>query len=121
MKNISPKHIDVSDHFGSSAFMNSETETILRNVVKQQRKADPENWTQFTWEQYKAFCTHKVSSSEKQVLDAMVNGGKPVWNTSAYLSSGWLEFDGVNYKVAEKTIEMLFSKYPLKEVETANQ
>lgn len=105
-----PKQIATSDFMGS-VFQNSECETILRNIVMLQKKANPEKWTPFSWEDYKAFCTHSVSDVEKRVLVAFVNGGKPVWNTSAYLSAGWLDFDGVNYSFTPKMIEMLGKNY----------
>ncbi len=109
--NFQPKQINTSDHFWSSPFQNSECETILRNVVMQQKNADPDNWTPFTWEQYKSFCTHRVTDSEKRVLDVFVNGGKSVPNTSTYQQAGWMEFDGESYALTERTIEMLGSKY----------
>lgn len=77
-----------------------------------QKKADPDNWTPFTWEQYKDFCTHKVTTDEKGVLDAFVNGGKPVWKTTAYLQPGWLQYEDGKYSFTDKMIEMLFENYP---------
>lgn len=76
-----------------------------------QKKADPENWTPFSWDEYKAFCTHSVTDSEKRVLDAFVNGGKPAWNTSAYLSAGWLSFENDKYAFTEQMIQMLADNY----------
>ncbi len=107
---IQPKHI-AHGNFMGSVFQNSECETILRNIVMLQKSADPEQWTPFTWEQYKDFCTHKVSDAERGVLDAFVKGGKPVWNTSAFLQPGWLDFDGANYTFTPKMIEMLYASY----------
>jgi len=105
-----------TEHYRSSPFENSECETILRNVVMQQRAANPEQWTTFTWEQYKAFCTHNVGENERGVLNAFVNGGKPVLNTTAYLAAGWMMFDDKTgqYHLTAKTIEMLSEKYPEK-------
>ena len=91
-----PKEIRTNHDFMNSVFQNSECETILRNIILLQKEANPEAWTPFSWGDYKAFCTHNVTDKEKGVLDAFVNGGKPVWNTSAYLSAGWLDFDGSN-------------------------
>lgn len=103
-----------TDGFWSSPFENSECETILRNVVLQQALANPDAWTPFTWDQYKAFCTHSVWASERDILDTFVNGGKPVWNTSAYLQAGWMDFneDAKEYSLTERMIEMLSEKYP---------
>lgn len=102
-----PKDIRTDHYFMGSVFRNSECETILRNLILLQQNKNPDEWTSFTWEDYKKFCTHKVSESEKDVLDAFVNGGKPVWNTSAYLDPSFLNFDGVNYLFTEKMIEIL--------------
>ena len=110
--NTQPKHIRTDHYFMGSVFQNSESETILRNIVLLQKAANPEQWTPFTWEQYKAFCTHRVTESEKRVLDAFVNGGKPVTFTSAYLSAGWLAFDGESYSFTKKMIDMLAENWP---------
>jgi hypothetical protein len=114
---IKPKDIKVSKHYWNSVFQNTECEVILRNVVKQQRKANPEEWTPFTWEDYKAFCTHNVSYKEQQVLNAFAKGGKPVWNTSAYLTSGWLNYDEetAQYSLSEKLIKMCYESWPEEE------
>lgn len=102
-----PKNIRTNHNFMGSVFQNSECETILRNIVLMQKVQNSDSWQPFTWEQYKAFCSHKVTESERGVLNAFVNGGKPVWNTSASISSGWLAFDGLRYSFTEKMIEML--------------
>lgn len=110
---VSPKEIRTNHDFMGSVFQNSECETILRNIVMLQKKANPEAWTPFSWEDYKAFCSHRVTDSEKGVLDAFVKGGKPVSNTSSYLSEGWLDFDGTNYSFTPKMVEMLGEHYSL--------
>lgn len=104
---IQPQHINTNHGFMGSVFQNSECETILRNIVMLQKKANPERWTPFTWEDYKAFCTHKVTSSELGVLNAFVKGGKPVFNTTAHLSPGWLSLEGDKFSFTDKMIEML--------------
>lgn len=53
-------------------------------------------WTPFSWEDYKKFCTHGASDIERNVLDAFVNGGKPVLRTSATLTPGWLDYTYTN-------------------------
>lgn len=94
-----------------SVFRNSECETVLRNIVLLQKAFNLDKWTPFTWEQYKEFCTHKVDNSEKGVLMTFVNGGSPVWNTSAILMPGWLAFDGTYFSFTEKMIQMLSENY----------
>ena len=108
-----PKEIRTDRYFMGSVFRNSECETILRNIVMLQKKANPEAWTPFSWDDYKAFCTHKVTDSEKGVLDAFTNGGKSVWNTSTYQSAGWLDFDGSKYSFTAKMIDMLSEHYSI--------
>ena len=108
-----PKDIRTNHDFMGSVFRNSESETILRNIVMLQKAANPESWTPFSWDEYKAFCTHRVTESERGVLNAFVNGGRPVANTSAILSSGWLSFDGDKYSFTPKMIDMLAERYPV--------
>ena len=111
LKKITPSMIPVNHWFMGSVFQNSESETILSNIVKLQRNVNPEEWTPFSWEDYKKFCSHEVSDIEHNVLNAFVNGGKPVRNTSAILTSGWLNFDGTHYFFTEKMITMLYEKF----------
>ncbi len=51
-----------------SAFENSETETISENILFIQRKMNLEQWSPFTWEDYKKNCTHQTTESELTVL-----------------------------------------------------
>ena len=78
-----------------------------------QQKNNPNEWTPFTWDDYKSFCTHNVRDKEKGVLNSFVNGGKPVWNTTTHIKSGWLSFDGERYSFTDKMIQMLGEKYPV--------
>ena len=94
-----------------SPFGNCESETILANIVLLQKAANPNEWTPFTWEQYKAFCTHNVTESERGVLNAFVNGGKPVLRTSAVLEPGWLKLEDGAYSFTPKMVYMLTEKY----------
>jgi len=114
-----PKDIRTDHYFMGSVFGNSECETILRNILLMQKNQNPDNWQPFTWEQYKAFCSHSVTESERGVLQAFVNGGKPVWNTSAYLTPGWLAFDEKtgHYSFTEQMIAMLAESWPEKDLQ----
>lgn len=111
-KVITPAKIRTNHWFMGSVFKNSETETILRNIIVMQKNQNPDKWKPFSWDEYKSFCTHGVDFREKQVLDAFVNGGKPVTMSSAWLSPGWLSFDGERYAFTEKMINMLYEKWP---------
>lgn len=92
-----------------SPFGNSESELMLANLVAMQKKNNPESWEPFTWEEYVNSCTHRVTYQEKKVLDAMTYGGKPVYNTTAYLSEGWLHFnpETKQYSFSEKLLEYI--------------
>ena len=111
LKNITPSMIPVNHWFMGSVFQNSESETILSNIVKLQRAKNPEEWTPFSWEDYKKFCTHGASDIERNVLDAFVNGGKPVLRTSATLTPGWLDYNDTHYSFTEKMINMLYKDF----------
>lgn len=90
-----------------SPLQNSESETILRNIVMLQKKVNPEAWTPFSWDDYKSFCTHRATDSEHRVLEAFVNGGKPVSNCSVSLAPGWLKFQDEKYSLSNRMIAML--------------
>lgn len=106
---VLPRDIDTKNPYGfmGSRFQNTECEVVARNVVLLQKKRNPTGWTDFTWSDYQSFCTHHVSDAERGVLDAMVQGGKPVWNTSAVLSAGYLEKHGDHYCVTKKFVDAL--------------
>ena len=112
MSTVRPADIKTNS-FMNSVFQNTECEVILHNIVLMQKKLNPENWTPFSWQQYKDFCTHSVSNDEQDVLEAFVRGGKPTWNTSAYLQPGWLSFDKETnkYFFTDKMINMLSDRY----------
>ena len=93
--------------FMGSKWRNSETEAIACNICYVQRQMDLEKWTPFTWEDYKSHCAHQVTDTEKGVLEALVNGGKPVWNTSARLEPGYLVKKDDHYEVTEKFLNVI--------------
>lgn len=103
---ITPKDISSKKWF-DSVFQNSECETILRNIIMLQQHVSPDEWTPFSWDDYVAFCTHNVTSDEKVVLNAFVNGGKPTMNTSVYLHEGWLSFSNNQYSFTQRMIDIL--------------
>lgn len=94
-------------NFTNSLWQNSETETVARNVCFVQRAMNENKWSPFTFEQYEQHCTHKVTDSERHVLEAMVNGGKPHFSSRTYLQPGYLEKRGDSYVVTEKFINVL--------------
>lgn len=71
---ISPDDIDASKGFFSTVWQNSEKETIACNIVLIS-KWGGNKWEPFTWEEYKKRCRHKVTDSEKAVLDSFVEEG----------------------------------------------
>jgi len=113
---MKPKN--VGTNFMGSIFGNSECETILANIILMQKKINPEAWTPFTWEEYAEFRTatmrnkdHGVSTIEKDILDAFVEGGRIAYS-SARISKDWLSFseDG-KYAFTDKMINMLEKEY----------
>ena len=110
---VSPKQIRTNHEFMNSVFRSSECETVLRNIIMLQKKKNPDEWTPFSWDEYKEFCTHSATNFEKDILNAFVNGGKPIRYSSAYLSPGWLDFDGTNYSFTEKMVNMLSEQYSI--------
>jgi len=105
---FNPNQINISRPFMGSVWQNSETETIARNVVVIQQKLDGTKWTPFTWEQYKAGCSHNVTVAEREVLEALVHGGRPATFTSAILQPGYLTKDADGkYSVTEKFVDVL--------------
>lgn len=117
LKLFSMKPSDIrTGNFMGSVFRNAECEQILHNIVLLQKKTSPDQWIPFSWQQYQDFCTHRVTLSEKTVLDTFVNGGKPVTRSSTHISSGWLNFDGEYYSFSDKMIKML-EKYSYNYVE----
>lgn len=106
---VRPQDIQTTNSYGfmGSGFRNTECETIARNIVMLQQKTNPASWTSFSWDDYKKFCTHRVSDAEHGVLDAMVSGGRPVWNTSANLAPGYLKKSDDRYEVTEQFIDAL--------------
>lgn len=115
LKYLPPSGIS-TDEYWNSPFQNKECEIIMRNIVLLQRAANPEKWTPFTWGDYVKFCTHGVTISEKMVIDAFVNGGRPAWNSDNHITPGWLAFDekSEEYMVAPKMVDLLASYYSAK-------
>lgn len=68
-------------------------------------------WTPFSCDDYRAFCTHRVSAAELHVLNVFVEGGKAVPGTSTYQEPGWLAFDGEKYSFTPKMISLLERDY----------
>lgn len=106
---ISPKEIKTASEYDymGSAFRNMECEVIARNIVLIAKQINPDAWTDFTWEEYTERCTHKVTREERAILEAMTDGGKPIWNSSCYLQPGYLERHHGRYRVAQKFLDAL--------------
>lgn len=70
-KEISPNDFDVKNRIYDSPFHNSEKETIARNLIILSQ-LNNNQWLRFTWDEYVSRCTHKVTISEKVILDNFV-------------------------------------------------
>ncbi len=90
-----------------SSFQNSETETVVSNILFVLRKMDQQRWVPFSWDDYKKHCIHSVSEAERGVIFALTNGGQPVANTTAHLDSGYLSENGGNYLVTQKLLDVI--------------
>jgi len=113
MKNIKPSEISVNHWFPRSAFRSSECETILRNIVCLQRQF--KKFTPFSWDDYKAFCTHSVGEDEKAVLDSLVDGGCINYRITNNAGGGYLEMKDGKYCFTPKLIHYLYSQWPEKQ------
>ncbi len=91
-----------------SVWRSSETESIVRNLLFVQRLMNPEEWSPFSEEDYRKYCTHNVSGAEIGILNALVEGGKPVWNTTAYLQPGYLEVVDEKYVLTDKMLVEIY-------------
>jgi len=68
---VSPNDLHVS-LFGT-VWQNSEKETITSNLLKLAKSMS--GWFPFTWDDYKAFCTHTVTDSEHSVIRSFADDG----------------------------------------------
>src|SRR3989338_6686115 len=107
INNLLPEDVSLKMSFMDSEFQNTETETIVKNIVFIQQKMNPKQWTPFSFDDYREHCTHNVSDAEKGVLEAFGKGGKPVWNTSAFLEPGYLNKETDLYSVTDKFLNFL--------------
>ncbi len=90
-----------------SRWRNSETEVVASNILFVQRKINNDKWTPFSWEDYQKHCTHTPGRAEREVLDALTEGGKPVWNTSCCLNGGYLQKENGIYSVTDKFLDVI--------------
>lgn len=68
---VSPNDLHVS--LFDTIWQNSEKETIASNLLMLAKSLNA--WWPFTWEDYKAFCTHVVTDSEHSVIRSFVDDG----------------------------------------------
>jgi len=107
LKDITPNDIDTSGGFFASGFHSIEAETISRNLMVMMQDAG--EWKPFTWEEYKDFCSHNVTDSEREVLDLFVKGGTYRDNIGGHttITGGCLKKTGQKYEITDKMITML--------------
>ncbi len=87
------KPSDFTTRLMDSKFQNREREVIAGNIIiisKQNNDA----WFPFTFEDYRQRCGHKVTESERTILDGFV-------------AEGYLDFKDDHYSVNEKFIRTL--------------
>lgn len=76
---IQPSDIDYKNGFFSTAWQNSERETIARNIVVLCKRLG-NMFIPFSWTTYKKVCNHKVTLSEQRYLDHLVDEGYLTFN-----------------------------------------
>jgi len=113
VKNIKPQESAINHWFMGSVFRSSECETILRNIICLQRQF--KKFTPFSWEDYKAFCNHKVSEEEKTILDSFIDGRYINYRISNDAGGGYLDFKDGKYIFTPKLIHYLYSQWPKKQ------
>ena len=89
-----PSDYNLSGSFTGSGFGHSQTETIARNIMLLM-KHKKDQFRPFTWKQYKKFCSHKVTSTELEVIQAMAWFGWVRFGDGSrdYISGGYLDWD----------------------------
>lgn len=74
-----PNEINTSNELMGSDFKKCEIEVIATNIIKIHKARN--EWTDFSWEEYKNRCSHKVSNKELEILNSMVERGYLHFNT----------------------------------------
>ena len=94
--------------FTGSGLQSSEAETITSNIFKMMKSQDDE-FKPFTWAGYKKFCSHRVTDSEREVIELLVKGGWYYDNIGgkSMITGGMLKKTGSKYEVTDKLIELL--------------
>lgn len=93
LQKIKPSAIDISSDLVGSKLRESNKETIAKNIIVNARNSG-DQWSSFSFSEYKATCSHDVSDSERNVLDSLV-------------ADGYLSFQEDRYSVKPEFIEAL--------------
>ena len=112
---MQPKQIASNLWFMGTPFQNSQCESILRNIVVMQKSRNPEEFTPFSWEEYQDFCSHKVTTDERDVLNSFVDGRYINYRITNHAGGGWLKFEDGKYSFTPKLIGYLITDFPAKE------
>lgn len=99
-----PQNISVHE------FRHRETETVVYNIVCIQRNLNLDSWTPFSFQYYRQACSHNVQQEEELILEALVNGGKPLPSSSVQLMPSYLSKKDNNYVITDKFIELIRGK-----------
>ncbi len=108
---IYPRHVRRSS-FVDSVFGDAQLEMFLTCIAITQFKMNPDAWTPFSWDEYVAKCDHRPIDAERQILDAMVDGGEVRLNDMGRpklvrIAKGYLTKDGERYVVAEPLLKAM--------------
>lgn len=81
---VKPKDINISNGLVGSELKKSEKETIACNIIVISRKNN-NDWLEFTFDEYSNLCQHKVTESERHVLDEFVSDGLLTCDNGKYI------------------------------------
>ena len=69
-----PSDFDLRMRLIGSPLQNTEMELVAANIILISQQNGDE-WTPFSWEEYKARCSHKVSLAESGILEMLSKKG----------------------------------------------
>jgi hypothetical protein len=71
---VKPSDFETEEHMFNSPFQNTEKEIVARNLILLSKWND-DKWLDFTWEEYREKCEHRVTDGEHSVLNKFVQEG----------------------------------------------
>lgn len=69
------KPSEVVEELMDTVWQNTEKEIVATNILKLSRFRNNNRWVPFSWDEYVAFCSHRATLSEQQILDDLAATG----------------------------------------------